>query len=76
MASQAPRSLKEASRASSKEVARRSEKMEAPVTASMLPGLEQLQESQKRVPQHRPEAHRKFQEQKEKERRLTRQIDR
>ena len=50
VASQAPRSLKEASRSSSKEVARRSEKMEAPMTASMLPGLSSSKKAKKDSP--------------------------
>jgi hypothetical protein len=50
VASQAPRSLKESPRASGKEMARRSEKMEAPVTASILPGLSSSKKAKKEAP--------------------------
>jgi hypothetical protein len=50
VASTAPRSLKESPRASSKEVARRSEKLEAPVTASMLPGFGSAKKAKKETP--------------------------
>jgi hypothetical protein len=50
VASQAPRSLKESPRASGKEVARRSEKMEGPVTASILPGLSSSKKAKKEAP--------------------------
>ena len=50
VASQAPRSLKESPRATGKEVARRSEKMEGPVTASILPGLSSSKKAKKEAP--------------------------
>jgi membrane-bound lytic murein transglycosylase D len=50
VASTAPRSLKEAPRASSKEGARRSEKMEAPVTASMFAGIGSAKKAKKESP--------------------------
>lgn len=49
VASQA-RAPKESSRASSKEVARKSEKLESPITASMLPGLGSSKKAKKESP--------------------------
>jgi membrane-bound lytic murein transglycosylase D len=50
VAATAPRSLKESPRTGSKESARKSEKLESPMTASMLPGLGSSKKAKKETP--------------------------
>jgi membrane-bound lytic murein transglycosylase D len=50
VASTAPRGLKESSRTNGKETTRRSDKMEGPVTASMLPGFGTAKKGKKETP--------------------------